>query len=114
MPLSSELFVNVSFSIYLSDDKIFSHSFVVWFHPQPKIGGVRGPRWGWPWSTEDRKGGAVVAAARRLADGGVELSRHRRGRHRRDERRRLRTTTSQPPMLMASRMMRSTSRSPQA
>ena len=73
----------------------------------------RGRRWCWRWSKEDRKGGAVVGAARRPAGGDVELSRHRRGR--RDERRRLRTTMSQLPMLMALlRTMRSTWRSPQA
>ena len=73
----------------------------------------RGRRWCWRWSKEDRKGGAVVGAARRPAGVDVELSRHRRGR--RDERRRLRTTTSQLPMLMALlRTMRSTWHSPQA
>ena len=78
----------------------------------PKLGGDARPVGAW--STEDRKGGAVVAAARRPADAGVELSRHRRGRRRRDERRHLRTTTSQPLVLITSRMMRITSRSPQA
>ena len=77
------------------------------------VGGWRAWRWCWRWSKEDRKGGAVVGAARRPAGGDVELSRHRRGR--RDERRRLRTTMSQLPMLMALlRTMRSTWRSPQA
>jgi hypothetical protein len=77
------------------------------------VGGWRAWRWCWRWSKEDRKGGAVVGAARRPARGDVELSRHRRGR--RDERRRLRTTMSQLPMLMALlRTMRSTWRSPRA
>ena len=31
----------------VSGDKILHVFFVFWFHPQPKIGGVRAPRWAW-------------------------------------------------------------------